>query len=147
MVRTSKKRLNDASLEKIFVILFEVLAKNKSKDEFLELVNDIFSPTERIVIAKRVVIMYLLMNKIPQRDIAHALCASIGTVSRYSVVLDGKESRVKKVINDLIKKDRVIDLFDDIFHNLFISPGFLKGHWQIYSDYLRRKGGRKTKGL
>ncbi len=147
MVRTSRMKLSESALDRVYQLLFEVVAKDKNKDEFLELMQDIFSQTERLVIAKRVVIMYLLINDVPQGDIAHALHASVGTVSRYALYLENKETGVKKIIKRLLKKEKIMYLFDDIFHELFITPGVYKGHWSIYTSYLKRKNKRKTAGL
>jgi len=81
MARISKRKLDDKILEKIFDLFFEIVGKKSSKEDFKNTIVDLLSPIERVMIAKRVAIIYLLMKKINQRSISQALKVSNATVS------------------------------------------------------------------
>ena len=64
MTRISRYKLKERVYEKMFQLLFEVMTSSREKHEFNKLLKDILSPTERIMIAKRVVLLYLLLQKL-----------------------------------------------------------------------------------
>ena len=64
MTRISKHELTDEVLEKLFTLFFEIVGKKQRKDEFQKVINDLLTPVERIMIAKRIAIVYLLLKSI-----------------------------------------------------------------------------------
>ena len=68
MTRISKHPLSERVYEKLFILLFEVMAKKTNKDDFNKVLFELLSPVERIMIAKRVIIIFLLMKKIDYYD-------------------------------------------------------------------------------
>jgi Trp operon repressor len=146
MVRISNYRLEKKSIDQTFKLLFEIVSKNKNRDEFIELLNEILSPTERIMIAKRVMIMYLLVKQVPQKTIADSLKVSVGTVSRYALLI-GQNSKINDIVTELLTKEAVINLLSDFFHDLTTQPGLKIGHWQKYWDHEREKIKRETSGI
>lgn len=147
MTRISRFKLPQGVLLKIYQLFFEVMARSKPKEIFLEIINDILSPTERIMIAKRITIIYLLIKGIDQRSIAKTLKVSTSTVSRYAVLIEGKEKGVRKIVENMIKKEKVLDFLEDTFVDLFIQPGFKIGHWDLYWQHKKRKREKETTGL
>ena len=84
MVHVSGAKLRTESLEQIHSLLYKIMGSSESEKVFHELFTEIFSKKEQILIAKRVVIFYLLCKNIPQRDIASALKVSTTTVAKYA---------------------------------------------------------------
>ena len=61
MVNVSKAKMQPNSLKMVYKLLYEVVAKNRSERQFSVIIGELLSPTERIMIAKRVVIFYFLI--------------------------------------------------------------------------------------
>jgi len=147
MTRISQYKLQEDVWLKIYQLFFEVIAKIKTKEVFNQTFNEILSPTERIMIAKRIAIIYLLLKKIDQFTIAKTLKVSTATVCRYAVLIEGKEKGIKKIVSDMMKKEKVLDFLEEAFSELFIQPGIKKGHWASYWQYKKRKEQKKATGL
>lgn len=144
MVRVSKRRISDKLILRIYQLFFEVVAKSRSRDTFLILIGDILSPKEKIMIGKRIGIIYLLAKGFDQSVIADILKVSGGTVSRYNLLFHGRETELIKTIKFIIAKEKVKGFLDDVFMELFNQPGIKIGHWQSYWEHKRRQEIRRT---
>ncbi len=105
--------------------------------------NDIISPPEQIMVAKRIAIIYLLTKGVNQAAIAEYLRVSKSTVAKFSLLFYEKETEVIKLIKLLISKGKVLGFVEDLFADLFIKPGIMKGHWKMKMEHKRSKEERK----
>ncbi len=146
MARISKKPISEKILIKIYRLFYEVFSRYESQEDFLLILEDILSPTEKIMIAKRIGIIYLLIKKADYRDISEVLKVSSATVVFYAATFYKRNSRVVNLINNMLKKEKVLNFLDDLFADLMIHPGVYKGHWQMHWDHKRKQVERKTLG-
>src|SRR3989344_8936651 len=105
MVRNSRFILSDDLLEKLFDLFFEVVGNKSSKDEFRKIFIDLLTPAERIMLAKRVAIVYLLMKKIEYDNICDRLKVSPTTVAKYSLLMEKSEGIVP-TFKQIVKVDK-----------------------------------------
>jgi Trp operon repressor len=143
MVNISKRPVDVKKLFKLYQLFFEVVSKAKNKDEFLELIKDLLSPVEQIMVAKRIAIIYLLTKNVDQLAIARYIKVSRATVSKFNLLFFEKKTRLIKIIESMIKKEKIGHFLEDLFADLFIQPGIKIGHWQRYWDHKRRQNERK----
>jgi uncharacterized protein YerC len=146
MARISKKPINEKLLTKIYKLFYEVFSRYEGQDDFLSIIDDILSPTEKIMLAKRLAIIYMLIKKVDYRDITETLKVSSATVVFYSAMFYKKNSRIVNIISNMLKKEKVLNFLDDFFTDIMIRPGIYKGHWQMYWDHKRKQEDRKTLG-
>lgn len=129
MIQISRHKLKDYVYEKLFTLLFEVISSSKSKNDFNLLINDLFSPVERIMIAKRVVLIYLLLQEIDYRMICNVLKISNTTVSKFKLLMEKSEGIVpilkKTICNEKVKLF-MVELIDALK-----PPGTYGVNWQI----------------
>lgn len=144
MVRNSKHPLSEGILLKMYRLFFEIFNRFDSQKNFLDLINDLFTPAEKIMVAKRVGIIYLLIKKVDYRDIAEVLKVSTSTITHYAYIFNNKESRVVEIIKNQLMKENVLNFLDDVFTDLFIQPGIKIGHWKSYWNHKRKQEERKT---
>ena len=143
MVHISRTKIPEKVLIRIYQLFFEVFSRSRSHDSFLELLDDILTPTEKIMLAKRIGILYLLIKEVDQSIIADILKVSTSTVSIYSVQFYKRDTKMIKIIKDMLVKEKVLDFMEDIFAGLWIQPGFKKGHYKLKWDYEQSKRARK----
>ena len=143
MVHLSKKLISENVLMRIYQLFFEVISRSHSRETFLILLDDILTPTEKIMLAKRIGIIYLLIKEIDQLSIADILKVSTSTVSIYSVKFYKRDTKVIEIIKNMLIKEKVLDFMEDIFAGLWIQPGFKKGHYKLKWDYEQSKRERK----
>lgn len=80
MVHLSRFELKENQLKKIFDLFFKVVGNRDDKEEFENVIADLLSQPERIMIAKRLAIIYLLQKNIEVINICMALKVSKATV-------------------------------------------------------------------
>lgn len=143
MVNISKRPVDKNKLLKLYRLFFEVIDKAEDQEEFLELIQDVLSPVEQIMIAKRIAIIYLLMKQVNQISIGEYIKVSQATVSKFNLLFFEKKTRLIKIIQSITKKEKIGHFLEDLFADLFIQPGIKIGHWQSYWDHKKRQRERK----
>lgn len=147
MPRVSRYKLKQEEFEKIYQLFFEIVSKGQSRDEFASIMDGILTHEERVMIAKRVAVLYLLGWEVGQVEIAKKLHMSTATVNHYATLSKITNSSITKVINRLKANRQIVDLFKDLFADLFIQPGLKRGHWDLYWNDQKRRGKKRTGSL
>lgn len=141
MARISRFHMSVQAQQKMFEIFYEVLGRARSQDEFSHLVDEVVSPVEKIMMAKRIVIMYLLMRGFDQQTICMTLKVSSATVAKFSLLLSNS-SHIKTKLEFMVTVDKSKLLFEDLM-NLIFAPGTIgadwKGSWQHKIEIQRKK--------
>ena len=144
MTRVSKKYIKEEIIIKLYRLFFEVFSRSDNQQSFLSLIDDILSPTEKVMIAKRLGIIYLLIKGVDFRTIADTLKVSTSTVLFYSVVYKEKKVQTTKLIEQMLKKEKVLNFLEDLFTDLAIHPGIYIGHHKLNWEHEKRKEERKA---
>jgi len=141
MARISKKRLEKDVHEKLFTLFFEIVGKKNNKQEFIKIIKELLSPVERIMIAKRIAIVYLLLKQIDYTVIEEALKVSSATIARYKFQLEKSDGLVP-AFNKILNNDKILLFLDELFDSLF-PPGTYgtdwKSAWQVKFRIQREK--------
>ena len=118
MSQVSKRKIKDAEFEKVFKKFMDTIELSGHKKYTRKFIEEFFYPTERIMLAKRIGIIFMIVNKIPDRVIAETLSISTSTVGRMIEKYDRGEY---KYLESLFKKDMesLVDLIEKIY---FIIP-------------------------
>ncbi|KKP62920.1 MAG: hypothetical protein UR56_C0003G0027 [Candidatus Roizmanbacteria bacterium GW2011_GWC2_34_23] len=144
MTRVSKKYIKEEIITKLYRLFFEVFSRSDNQRSFLSLIDDILSPAEKIMIAKRLGMIYLLIKGVDFRTIADTLKVSTSTVLFYSVVYKEKKVQTTRLIEQMLKKEKVLNFLEDLFADLTIHPGIYIGHHKLNWEHKKRKEERKT---
>jgi len=139
MVNISKNPLSKELSEKIFNLLSKIFNKINDRGEMQIFINEFFSYKERVLITKRIAILYLLIKKIEQKHVARVLKVSTSTVCKYALLLENKNFKMINIMKEIIKKDTKSDIVKYFLANLMLQPGFKIGHWKLYWDHKRSK--------
>jgi hypothetical protein len=100
------------------------------------------TPTEKIMIAKRIACFYLLLQNVPGKDISIILKYSLGTVSYWKRVLDDSVY-IQLFLKSHLNEKHLKQFFKDIFVELMYG-GLRKGsNWsydkESYFVYQRKR--------
>ncbi len=143
MVNISKRPVDEKKLFKLYQLLFEVINNVEDKDEFFELIKDVLTPVEQIMIAKRIAIIYLLTKHVEQVVIAEHIKVSRATVAKFNLLFYEKKTRLIKIIESFLKNEKIGHFFEDLFADVFIHPGIYIGHHKLKWEHEKRKEERK----
>jgi len=141
MVRISYIQIKPQDYEKIFSVFYKVLGETDDKDEFSRILFDLLTPAERIMIIKRIAIIYLLLKEIDYRMICKALKVSNTTVNKYKLSMERSEGIVPALKN-MVKQEKVWLFFEEIFSQIFYPgrPGInWKAAWEMKLALERKK--------
>lgn len=128
MVQISKHKINAKVETKIFKLLFDVIGKHENFEHFNIIFNGIFSPVEKLVIAKRIAIIFLLVKRIEWKVICEILKVSLSSVSKCQMILLNS-SEVESTFTVLMKK-RENGIAIEEFFLAFFGPGTAYTNWK-----------------
>ncbi len=105
MTQVSRRILDPNTQKRIYEIFIDVIKDVQTTSEVQSLLEDFFTPTERIMLPKRLCIAFLLLKAYDQRTIASYLKVSFTTINRVSTSLKVGGNGYKLVINRLQKRE------------------------------------------
>ena len=145
MVRISFLKIEQKDYEKIFLIFYKVLGETADKDEFSKILFDLLTPVERIMIIKRIAVIYLLLKDIDYVIICEVLKVSNGTVSKYKLLMENSIGIVP-VLKKMIKNEKMWLFFEEIFSQI-IYPGKPGTNWKAAWEMQKALEFKKERGL
>jgi len=99
MPHVSSQKLKNEHLQRLYNEFGSALEKSAKKSRTKFFLGDFLTYTEKIMLAKRFAVIYLLSKNIPVSYISEALYMSPATISRMSLKYDiGKYSSLLKTI-------------------------------------------------
>ena len=127
-MQISKKPVSKEIFSKLFIIFYEVFKSSTSKKDFMELINEIFSLKEQVMIIKRIAVFYLVVKGIGVNDIADKLRVSSSTSSKFAkLTLENKY--LFNFFNKKVKKEKFFNLLEDLYYELLSPPTKYGADW------------------
>ena len=130
MVQISKKKLPEEIVAKLFLLFFEIVGKKNKHQDFMTIINDLFSESERVMIIKRIAIIYLLLKNIDQRVIAQTIKVSPSTVSKFALI--SQESKgIVPFFKTIIKRKKIGEFLKDFYLTVISPPTKYGTDWKL----------------
>ncbi|MEX2028377.1 MAG: Trp family transcriptional regulator [Candidatus Curtissbacteria bacterium] len=144
MTRISRRILGKQIENEIFETLWEAISQVRTKQDVQLFLNDLLTPSEKLMIAKRLSIAVLLLKNRTYGEICDLLKVSNETVSRIALVLK-MNTGFMIGINKVVKTEAGKQFWQDIENLLYrmSSPGkaFLP------EEVVKHKLGHKKKNI
>lgn len=136
MTKVSKRILNKNLEKRIFELFTTTITDLKNAKEVEEFLDDLLSPVERIMLAKRLAIAILLSKGYTYNSIDNTLKVSQTTIMRISYWLKyGNNNGYKKVVEKYMQRQKG-DEFSDKVEEIFLE---LSGPKAVGSSSFERK--------
>lgn len=145
MVQLSRRQVKPEVQLKIFKLVFDVIGKQKDSIHFTNVLNGIFSQVEKLMIAKRVATLFLLVKGIDWNTICDVLKVSPSSVSKCNMILLNN-SEIETTLKKLIKQEDMNVFFEELFL-AFFGPGTAYISWKKARKRKRELEQRKTEIL
>ncbi|OGI59525.1 hypothetical protein A2814_03280 [Candidatus Nomurabacteria bacterium RIFCSPHIGHO2_01_FULL_38_19] len=132
MPHVSRKKLSSKLSGKLLNKLLAVLGRAQNKKYLSMVINELFTYTEKIMLAKRLAIILMLANNIPQHRVVKILKVSPSTVAKASVRIGiGKYKNILEV-----SKKEKMDI-EKLVWNILTVGGIMppmvgKKYWRKY---------------
>jgi uncharacterized protein YerC len=118
MPHVSKRKIKDEDLKKVFDKFIEIIDLSRSQKHTANFIKEFFYTTERVMFAKRIGIIFMIIQKIPDRVISDTLAVSTSTIGRIIQKYDRGDY---KYLDSVMKKNKesLMDIIEKIY---FILP-------------------------
>ena len=140
MPKISRLPLNKETWNRVFNLFIGTIIGIKDKKKLKNFVGDFFSPTERIMFAKRLAVAVLLTKGHNYQSIREILKISPSTIAKISNKVKFEGEGLNIVISDVLNKQTSILIWKEI-EELFNFPtkSNLKSPERLKSSYLRKR--------
>jgi uncharacterized protein YerC len=122
MTQVSRIPLTKEVYQRIFELLQNTIAKPYNKTEVSLLLKDLLTPTERIMLAKRMACAVLLEKGYTYRDIELILKVSKGTVQSINTILKFHGKGLKTLAQAVLKEEKNQEFWTNI-GEVFLTIG------------------------
>lgn len=147
MAQVSKYPISKAVYERIVEIFFKVLVDIETKSEASQFIKDFLTPTEQIMLAKRLAIAFLLEKDYDYRTISKILRVSLPTVARVNLIRkyggQGYQRMIKKLLREEKVKDFLLKVGEALSGDLG-KGGKGSGAWRYLHQELKKKRKKKS---
>ncbi|MEK7470886.1 MAG: Trp family transcriptional regulator [Patescibacteria group bacterium] len=133
MTQVSKHFMSPVIEEKVYRVFIESVKNTKSSSEVVDFLNDLLSPVEKIMMAKRVAVAFLLLeNKYTYVQISKTLKVSKGTIAKIHAVFALQGKGYKKILGDILKRKVAKSALSELLDILTPLPpkGANIGEWK-----------------
>jgi len=142
MPQVSKYPITQDVYNRIFEIFYKTLADIKTPSEVKEFIEDFLSPTEQIMLSKRLAIAVLLAKDFDYRTISKILRVSLATIAMVAALLKYKGRGYKKVVGKIIKSEKREEFWqkiDDLLSGTVPPKGVIWKYWRQEKEIEKRK--------
>ncbi len=114
MSRISRRILNKELENYIFELFIKTISDLKSDEEIRNFIEDLLSPSEKLMLIKRLAIAILLSKGYTYDAIDATLKVSRPTIMRVSISLKFGKSGYQQVVEKIVKRQKKEQLLDTI---------------------------------
>ncbi len=146
MTKVSRIPLRPDIWERIFGLFVDTTAGLKDKNLLASFINDLYSPTEKIMLAKRLAAAVLLTKGRSYTSVGRILRISSPTIAKISLKIKYTDGGLKDVINKVLLKQSAQILWKEL-EEMFDLPakGNLKSPERFRRKLNREKEIRRIK--
>ncbi|OGG14920.1 hypothetical protein A2875_03085 [Candidatus Gottesmanbacteria bacterium RIFCSPHIGHO2_01_FULL_46_14] len=132
MTQISKYPLRKEIENRMLEVFLDSIGMVKTREHVQKLIDDLFSPTERVMLAKRLSIALLLLKKYDQRTVARILNVSLGTVNKVSLALQKGNGGYELVVNSIVRQEKFHAFLEKIDETLvdIVTTGHSLPNWR-----------------
>jgi uncharacterized protein YerC len=135
MTKVSRIPLRGDVWDRIFNLFVETTASFKDKAELSSFINDLYSPTEKIMLAKRLAAAVLLAKGHNYLGIRRALRISDPTIAKISMKIKYSDGGLKNAVEKILTKQSAQIFWKEI-EELFDLP--VKGNLKSPERFIRK---------
>lgn len=148
MPQVSKKYLKPWVEKRMWQVLEKTFSRSRGHLEVRELLRDVLTPTERIMLAKRLASAILLLKEYDYRQICHVLKVSSSTVlsvfKQLNIAGQGYRRAAAQIARDRQREEFFASLEKEIW-KIFSGSRTVKG--KIEAGYQKEKFFRQSRHL
>lgn len=139
MSQVSKYQLSNKVYAKIFTLFPQFLHQMTNHGKQSELVNTFFTRTEKIVIAKRIAIAFMLVKGYAYDQIRSKIKVSTGTIANISDAVKNSGDIITKEFESIAKEDAFIEFLNTIDYQVSKLLPPKGGNWSAWRGRIEKE--------
>jgi uncharacterized protein YerC len=146
MSQISKYPVSKEVYNRIFDILINTITGLYSKKSSSSFIRELLTPTEQIMLAKRLAIAFLLSKNYKHREISKILRVSTSTINRVAYTY-GKSANYKNIVNKILQSEKMEDFWLNVGEVIskVLSSGYSKSSsWRYLRAEVEKEKSRKV---
>lgn len=144
MTQVSRYPIAKEIENRMFEIFVKTVSDLKDRSEIDQFLQDLLSPVEKIMLAKRLSIAVMLAKGYDYESIRKTLRVSPPTIAQVALSLKYAGTGYKKVVEKILKEEKTEEFWqkvDDVINDLVPPKGVNWSYWR--KDRARKKWERK----
>src|SRR3989344_8188699 len=144
MTQVSKYPISKKVADRIFEVFLKTIVEIKNNKEADEFISDLLTPTEKIMLAKRLAIAFLLEKGYDYRTIQKIIRVSAPTITSVNTARKYGSEGYRNLIERIVKEEKLVKFLDDVIIKVLSIPagkGKGSGAW----TYLKQKAEEQSK--
>lgn len=143
MTQVSRRKLAPDIEKRIYQIFIDVVRDAQTARDVEALLEDLFTPAERIMLPKRLVIAYLLLKNYPHRSITSYVNVSKTTINRVSTSLKNGGTGYTMLLTRLQKREQFQKMLESIEEGIVSFLAAAKGPTTLWRTLEQAQRERK----
>ncbi len=146
MSQVSKYPVHEKVSERIYELLLKVITDSCDKEEAKNLMEDLLTPTEKIMLGKRLTTAMLIIKGYSYREIGKIIRISPSTVTKMSIQLKyGENGGLKRFVDKILLEEKMISFWSTIEETILNTVSHGKGgaSWRYLRDEARKERAEK----
>lgn len=147
MTQVSKYPIAKEVADRIFEIFLKTFIEIKNKEEADQFISDLLTPTEKIMLAKRLAIAFLLEKGYDYRSIQRIIRVSAPTITSVNIALKHGSEGYKKLIKKILREESVNHFLEETAIKLLTVPAASTkggGTYRYLKQELEKKKRKRT---
>lgn len=148
MSQISKYPLSQHVLERIFEIFLKSFIEIKNKEEADQFLSDLLTPTEKVMLAKRLTIAFLLEKGYDYQAVQKIVHVSTATIASVNLSRQYGSKGYTTLLTKITKEENLSALFDDAVSKFIAAPAALEkgqGTWSYVKQVVEKKQKKRKK--
>lgn len=148
MSQVSNYPISKKVADRIFEIFLKTLVEIKSSEEANQFISDLLTPTEKIMLSKRLAIAFLLEKGYDYRTIQQILRVSAPTITSVNIARKYGSEGYKRLVSKIIKEEKLMKFFEEAINKMLTVQSSLEkgsGVWSYLKDEVEKEKRRKRK--
>lgn len=142
MAQVSKYPISKEVYDRCWELFAKTLVGIKTSNDAQQIIEDLLTPIERIMLIKRLAIAVLLTQNYEYREITKLLRVSFPTISMVNRSLQFGNDGYKKAIAKILKDEKLQEFFNNTLQKIVALPatgGKGSGVWRYLKKELENK--------
>ncbi|MFH1833273.1 MAG: YerC/YecD family TrpR-related protein [Candidatus Levyibacteriota bacterium] len=150
MSQISKYPISKEIADRIFEVFLKTFVRIRDREEADQFISDLLTPTEKVMLAKRLAIAFLLEKGHDYRTIQEIIRVSAPTIASVNLARQYGSEGYKKLISKILKEEKLDEFLDSVVSKLLSIPspkGKGTGAWRYLKQELDKNVKKKKRAF